>query len=284
MKRIILRWLAEHLDAPGLANLPIASVHFVALAALLAVAIGLWRVRREGLNLRMALFAIAAAGFGALWIGNWVALAFRPERIIDNPMTLVIFLDGGFSSIGAYAGATLCMAAALRLRRAPLWPYADALAPGLLIAAPIARLGCLWSGCDFGKVAPTLPWAMRYPRGTAAFRYLDKIGMVGAYQRVGLPMHPFPLYEALPLFLAGVVLLARPHLLGRAPGMRASGCAVLYCALRGLAEGFRAESKPLLGHLTALQALCILGVLLFGLMWWRLKRADSSPPTQGQVE
>lgn len=281
MKRIFLRWLAEATGEPTLALLGISSVHFVAFAALLAVALGLWRVRREQLNLKIALFAIAAAGFGALWIGNWVALAFRPERVLDNPMTLLIFLDGGFSSIGAYAGATLCMAVALRLRRAPLWPYADALAPGLLIAAPLARLGCLWSGCDFGKVAPALPWALRYPRGTAAFRYLDEIGMVGAYQRVGLPMHPYPLYEALPLLAAGLVLHFKPRLLGAATGQRAAGCAVLYCAGRGLAELFRADSKPLLGALTALQALCILGVVLFGLIWWRLGTTGPTPTPQG---
>ena len=285
MKRIILKWLAEVVGEPSLEYLAISSVHFVALAFVLTALYGLWRVRRSGLSVKTALLAIGAAGFGALWWGNWVALAFNPERVAKNPMTLVIFIDGGFSSIGAYAGATACLVLFLKYAGKPIWSYADALAPGLLLGSGLARLGCLWSGCDFGRVAPGLPWGIRYPRGTAAFRHLDDIGLVGAYQRVGLPMHPFPLYEAVPMLVAFVVLVIRPGLLGRVSGQTAAGCAVIYCLARLIAEIFRAHTPVVWGRFTVLQALCVVGIALFGAFWWNLrKQGESARPKHEELD
>jgi len=274
MRRTILTWLGELLGEPGLQFLAVSSVHFVALAFLIAATLGVWRARRANLSLKVTLLAIGAAGFGALWWGNWVALAFNPERVQANPMTLVILIEGGFSSIGAYAGASSCMVWTLRRFKQPFWPYADAMAPGLMVAAAVARLGCFWAGCDFGRLAVGLPWAVRYPRGTAAFRYLDEIGMVGGYQRVGLPMHPFPLYEALPVLALGLALLWRPRLLGSVTGQLTSGCAVIYCFVRMVAETFRADTPLMLGQVSVLQGLCAVGIVLFGTLWWRLRSVE----------
>lgn len=243
------------------------------ISGLIAMALGAWGVHRERLAWRPALVLMGAALIAGLFIGHWVALAFKPHQVLADPARLLILTRGGVCSLGVYGGAALGMALMAHLKRLPFWPYADAFAPGLLIAAAAARLSCIVHGCDFGHVATgALPWAVRYPRGTAAFAYLKHRGLVDAYRDVGAPMHPFPLYEALPVFVIGLTAALAPQAFGARPGQRAAGCAALYCGVRVLAESYRAVDQPLGGGLDALQALCAVGCAVFAGLWLSLRR------------
>ena len=81
---------------------------------------------------------------------------------------------------------------------------------GDLAAAPIggalalARIGCFLAGCDYGKVT-SVPWAVRFPAGSPAFRDQVAAGLLPADRAESLPVHPTQLYESL-LGIAMVVL------------------------------------------------------------------------------
>ncbi|MEO1270407.1 MAG: prolipoprotein diacylglyceryl transferase family protein [Myxococcota bacterium] len=247
-----------------------------ATSGVVAIVLGLGALWRERLDGRRGVMLMGAALFAGLYVGHWTALAFKPHRVFADPMSLLLLTRGGVCSLGVYGGAALGMAALARFNRWPFWRYADAFAPGLLVAAAIARTSCLLHGCDFGRVASsTLPWAIRYPRGTSAFRYLNTQGWVDAYRDVGVPMHPFPLYEAVPVLLVGLGVLWAPNILGERPGQRAAGCAALYCGIRAMAEHFRAVDTVMFGEVTVLQGLCMGGCALFTGYWIACARGDA---------
>jgi len=264
-------WLSEVFGVGWLSTLRISQWIVLALGAGTAILIGVHSMRRSSLDLRHGIFFIAAAVLGGMVFGHLVAVAFKPDRLIEDPWRAVIIFKGGISSFGVYGGAVVGAWALSRWRRRSLWPHADALAPGLLVGAAVARMGCLLSGCDFGRVASTLPWGVRYERGTPAFEHLERLNMVDPYRGVGLAMHPFPVYEALPVCLVGVAALVWPRVYGRLAGQRATACAGLYCIIRAGAESFRGGQNPtFLAGVTVIQWLCLATALAFLALWWHL--------------
>lgn len=259
---------------------PLPSWAVFTFSGALATALGMLMLRRAGLALRHGGGLILCSVVVGLLMGHLASVAYHPHWLIAEPWRLVILFKSGISSLGVYGGAVMGAALWSWLRRRPLWPYADALAPGLLIAAGMARFSCLIHGCDYGHVAANVPWAIRYSRDTPAFRWLLRHGMIDPYRDVGLPMHPFPLYEALPVMAVGAALLVWPYAFGRATGQRATAAAALYCAFRALAEHFRAQSIVLFDSVTVLQLVCILGAALFTALWWHLGRRQHTETAQ----
>lgn len=279
MEPLIAQTLARWLDAPWLAHVAVPQLAWLIGAGLLATTIAWWQARRDKLRfLWHGPAAIAAACVGGAFGGHWAWMLFEQVDVVAHPEKILLVTEGGFSSLGVYAGAVLGLLAYTRAAALPFWRFADAFAPGLLISAALARLSCLFKGCDFGRVAPGLPWAIRYPRGSKAFEYLEGLGLVGDYQRVGLPMHPFPLYEALPALVAGIAVIASPGLFGSGEGQRASGCAAAYCLARAVAEQFRGDALTLSIGVSVVQLLCLGAALTFIWFGWRLRAPREETP------
>ncbi|OIP31039.1 MAG: hypothetical protein AUK47_23410 [Deltaproteobacteria bacterium CG2_30_63_29] len=276
MRKLWLRELAEWTGIPALNSLSLSQHWIVLLAGLVATLFGLVAARRVGKSQLLLLFVVLAGCIGGALVGHWVDLAFRPSELMSHPLRLLLIASGGFSSLGVYAGATAAVVLFLRWRGESLLEIPDLLAPGLLVGAAIARMGCLFNGCDFGRVSGQAWLGLRYPRGTAAFSYLEDAGLVGAYHQVGLPMHPFPLYEAVPTLVLGLSAWFLPNLFGRGGGQRLAGCAIGYLAVRLVSEHYRADASPVVGGLTAMQLLCLLGIGIFGWLWLR-GRSSGSP-------
>ncbi len=147
---------------------------------------------------------ILAAVPGALVLGcgtayvRWLATGgagAHPDLELAGTGALVAF-------VGAYA---------LGCRRAglALVPAFDAVAPSIAVILLFSRLGCFIGGCDFGTPS-RLPWAMRFPIGTAAYHAQQGAGLIAPERLLSLPVHPTQLYEAaVGLFLV-VLVLARP--------------------------------------------------------------------------
>ncbi|MEZ4288722.1 MAG: prolipoprotein diacylglyceryl transferase [Polyangiales bacterium] len=140
--------------------------------------------------------------------------------------------SGGLVAYGGFIGGFLGSWVYLRMKKVPLAPWADLVAPTLGSGLMITRLGCYLYGCDYGKPlqddAPaflkhlgTFPkWDMttgpklacdQTINGSPAFQhhlyaYADK--MIGRTD--SLPVHPTQLYESLAglvLFVVGVWVL-----------------------------------------------------------------------------
>ena len=201
---------------------------------------------------------------GALVGGHLLYVLSQPKELAVDPLLLFRVLEGGKAVFGAFGGAVLLGWLYLRWRREPFLRYADAAVPASALGYGIVRVGCFLNGDDFGTVS-TVPWAVRFPKGTDAFlSHLEK-GWITAGSTTSLPVHPTQLYHvAVGLLL--FVILSRWK--GEWAGSRLTLALAGYGALRFVLEFFRGDAIPLLGPFDDSQLFC-LGFLLFaGLLWW----------------
>lgn len=94
-------------------------------------------------------------------------------------------------------GGILALAAGVplvcRSLRLPWRPFGDAVIGMAAVALVFIRFGCFLNGCCFGRLS-SLPWAMRFPRGSWVSWYHRTHGWIGADAAASLPVHPLQLY------------------------------------------------------------------------------------------
>ena len=198
----------------------------------------------------------------AIWLGErrWVARGGRPGQVGDiaiwavpfgivggrlyhvitdsgnyfgegnDPVTALYIWQGGLGIWGAIALGSLGAYIGARRAGVRFLPFADALAPGVVIAQAIGRWGNWFNQELFGRPT-TLPWALEIPdesRRPEGYRQFDTF-------------HPTFLYECLwNLGVAGLVLWADQRFRlghGRAFALYVAG----YCAGRGWIEYLRID-------------------------------------------
>lgn len=208
-----------------------------------------------------------ALGCGAEWLA-WLSGGGR------GPLPEIEI--AGFGAIGGlvFGDVLVARARGFSARRA-----LDVLAAPIGAMIAIARTGCFFAGCDFGK--PThAPWGLAYPTWTPAFRAQFDAGLIDATATRTLPVHPTQLYE---VALGLVILVAA--LVTRAPrraGDRFTAAMLTYAAGRLGIDVFRGD----LAHggalgLTATQALAL--ATTGAVIAWRLTAA-AHPPGRREEE
>lgn len=127
----------------------------------------------------------------------------HPREFVEHPMEMILS-RGGFTIYGGLIIGLLCGLWYCRSKRAPLATMLDAVAPGLILAYGIGRIGCQISGDgDWGIAAdmaakpdwlPTWLWAQTY-FGNIAGIPIDPPGV-----------YPTPIYESVMAFIAFAIL------------------------------------------------------------------------------
>lgn len=172
----------------------------IALAVLVLV---LWMVRevRRGANISYdTLFTLALIGIpsGIIFarllhiIDQWEFYSQNPGQIIGGE---------GLTIYGAILGAALGIWIYSRFSSSFRYGYvADLVAPGIILAQAIGRVGCTINGCCYG--APTsLPWGVVYTQPASIASSL------------GVATHPVVVYEIIfNLIVFGVLLKLRGRL------------------------------------------------------------------------
>jgi phosphatidylglycerol:prolipoprotein diacylglycerol transferase len=155
---------------------------------------------------------------------------------------------------------------------------ADAIVPATLVAVAIGYVGCFLAGCCFGDIAGShaqlaaladpqlrlqvqtvpalspdgLPWAVRFPAGSFAYRQQLALGLIEPGAVATLPVHPVQLYEsAAALLLCFGAVRLQPAFRGQ--GTLALATFAAYAALAFGLQFLRADSALVLGPLTATQ-------------------------------
>ena len=144
-------------------------------------------VTRAGLPQHAVDAAFAGIFGGLLGAKLWWTIEFFGTA----PLFSLLFSRGGLSWFGGFTFGLASGLLVIRLKRLPLLATLAAAAPGLAIGHAIGRIGCFMVGDDYGKVSD-LPWAVAFPEG-----------LPPTLARV----HPTQLYEAIPLFLIGALLI-----------------------------------------------------------------------------
>lgn len=110
-----------------------------------------------------------------------------------NPVDALKITNGGLGIWGAVVLGTLCVWVYLRLRKIPFAPFADAMAPGIILAQGIGRLGNYFNQELYGA-STDLPWGLEiYYRVNEAGQYAPLTG-TSTGQVIDV-VHPMFLYE-----------------------------------------------------------------------------------------
>ena len=168
-----------------------------------------YELKRKGLdpNLGNAITMIALiAGIGGskvlYLLENW-------SRTLADPLGN-IFSPSGLTFYGGFIAAALSIYFYLRKRKISFLVAADAVAPGLLLAYGIGRIGCHLAGDGDYGYPTTLPWGTDYSKGTyppsEAFRNIPEITSQypGGVVPDNVLCHPTPVYEFL---LCGIFVI-----------------------------------------------------------------------------
>ena len=149
------------------------------------------------------------------------------------PCTRALWLwEGGLSFHGGLVAALGWLLWRTRRLGPSTLSIADVLVPGLALAQAVARIGCWFAGCCYGK--PTTTFGLRLPEASVAFQDLLDRGLLPPGSDSTPPLHPVQLWDSLGhlvLCVALVLVLRRAHRPGRALVSYLAGHALLQIVL-----------------------------------------------------
>jgi prolipoprotein diacylglyceryl transferase len=235
------------------------TIHFYALCILVgvvtAIVIGRIRYSRQGGNpdeiTDVAIFAIPAGIIG----GRLYHVITSPQRYFGSdghPLDAFKIWDGGMGIWGAIALGTLVAFLIFRRdeRSLSFAEFADALAPALLVAQAIGRIGNWFNGELFG--GPTrLPWGLQIP---------IELRPVG-FERYAT-FHPTFLYEGLWSLICAYALIVLTKRWQTQPGNLFFAYIALYCLGRSGTEYLRIDPAQHILGLRLNEWVSLLGLIL----------------------
>jgi len=168
----------------------------------------------------------------------------------------------GLTIWGAVLGASLGVWIYFKASRFPAaGRFFDLIAPGILIAQIIGRIGCTVNGCCYGNICD-LPWGIIYTHPQS-------------YGPIGIPVHPTQVYEIIYNLIAlGILLSLRNKL--KPDGSLYLIYLSLYSVWR-VGVGFLRDGVPFLFGLHQAQVIAIIVLLIcLPLLIWRTRRITPS--------
>ncbi|MGA1863499.1 MAG: prolipoprotein diacylglyceryl transferase [bacterium] len=182
----------------------------------------------------------------------------NPSEFIASPLKIFMLWEGGLVFYGGIIGGILATVFFLKKYGLPFWKTMDVLAPPLVLAQAIGRLGCFMSGCCYGK--PTdLPWAVTFNNPcTIAMR--------------GVPLHPTQLYHSIANLIIFFILYFYVRKRKQFNGQVLSLYFCMYSMARFFLEFFRGDLKiHLIGPLNLTQGFSIVIFLIGIYLYLRLR-------------
>ncbi len=170
----------------------------VMIAALVATFVGVRFAKKEGLS-EVAILDMGIVAVIASIIGSRVfhILVEAPMYYWEDPVRVFYFWQGGFVSLGAFTGSIIGWIIYFKVKKLSVRRYLDL---GALCAPVIiffVRIGCLLTGCCYGK--PTdfpLHLVFTNPASTAYYYYPN------------VPLHASQIYNMLNAIIMFAVLYA----------------------------------------------------------------------------
>lgn len=204
-----------------------------------------------------------------LLLVEWRDFVSEPSRLLEADFLTA----AGVIWTGVLAGMGTLIFLAWR-GGMPVWRVVDAAIVPVPLAQAIGRVGCLLGGCCFGR--PTdLPWGLIYSNGDGH----ERTGVP-----LGIPLHPFPLYEALFSLLVMLPALLWLRRRQRFAGELALAYLVIYGTARLLLETTRGDAVRgvTAGGLSTSQIISLI-VIPLAIAAWLVKRrqppATAAEPT-----
>lgn len=186
----------------------------------------------------------------ALWCVIGGIIGARLVHVVDywdsymaNPLQILRVWEGGLAIWGGILGGTLTGWIYSRVRPMSLAPFADQVAPGLILAQAIGRIGDIING-EHISTATSLPWGVVYTNPASPGYGLP-------------PVHPAVAYELLmDLAILGLLLRLRGRL--RPDGALFMVYLALYSVGRFFLSFLRLDSNTVFLGLNQPQWICLI--------------------------
>jgi len=227
------------------------------MVALAIVVLVLWMMRETkrtvGLSSEPVLTGSLIALVSGLVVSKLLHVIDKWDYYVQNPGQI---LDpAGLTIYGAIIGAALGIGIYSKVSKFPFGHVFDLLAPGIILAQAVGRVGCTLNGCCYG-IATSLPWGVVYTH-EKSIAYTDSLALPP-----GMGLHPTHVYELIyDLIVFAVLFKLRGRL--KPEGSLALLYLILYSAWR-LGIGFLREGTPFVADLYQAQFLGII-VLAFAI-------------------
>jgi prolipoprotein diacylglyceryl transferase len=185
-----------------------------------------------------------------------------------DPLRALAIWEGGLGIWGAIALGGVGAWIACRRRGIPLPAFADALAPGLLVAQAIGRLGNWFNNELYGR-ATDLPWALTIYEWTGT---RAAVGPDGQPLVLGT-FHPTFLYELLWNLAAAAVVIWADRRFRLSHGRAFALYVALYCAGRLWIELLRTDPAETIGGIRLnVYTAVVVGLLAVAYLVWQRGR------------
>ncbi len=167
----------------------------VAMAILVLVLWTMWQVKKGAQITNDMIFTAALVGIpsGVIFsrllhvIDQWAYYQQNPGQVIGGE---------GLTAWGAVLGAAIGIWIYSRFGKFNFGYFADVLAPGIILAQAVGRVGCILNGCCYGEET-TVPWGFVYTHPDSLCP-------------LGVTVHPTQLYELIyNLIVFGVLFALR---------------------------------------------------------------------------
>jgi prolipoprotein diacylglyceryltransferase len=201
VRPIVVRWLEHYLSPDAASTLAPTWFMCVGIAGLVSLCVMLVLARRRGIESSTVASVMLWGYIAAVTAGIVVPMTIEAIEHLFATGHLQ-FRWAGMTSFWGYLAGAAAVAAVCKAEGVPVARKADLAAIPIGIALVFARLGCFMAGCDYGKVS-SLPWAVRFPAGSPAWRDQIHAGWIPAGRFESLPVHPTQLYEA----MLGIVIV-----------------------------------------------------------------------------
>ncbi|AIC47565.1 prolipoprotein diacylglyceryl transferase [Rhodoluna lacicola] len=249
-------------------------IHFYALCILTGMILAIWLADRRlvsrgatsGLALDIALWTIPIAVVGAriFHVLTHSGDYFYPGA--DLTAVLRIW-EGGIAIYGGLIGGAIGAWIGSNRAGIKFWSFADAVAPGILLAQAIGRWGNYFNQELFG-FETTLPWGLEIDPDNPAFP-------------PGLPadtlFHPTFLYESIWSLIGVAILLSLDKRLNLRWGTMFGAYLIYYSLGRLITENLRIDPSDIILGLRTNVWSAILGVLVGALIIYWQKRQHPGP-------
>jgi phosphatidylglycerol:prolipoprotein diacylglycerol transferase len=273
-----------HIPFPWAKNgsIPIFSYGFmIMLGFIFAILYGAWRARKEGEDPNHVLdIGIYAVVSGILGSRLFYYIEFYQKHFADRPWYVLFFIwEGGIVFYGGLIAGAATVLTYLKVKRLPVWKFADILACTIPVGLSFGRIGCFLNGCCWGQVDRTghALLALPFPKYSPAWSYHVEHGWIQPSASESLPVHCTQLYEwgGAWLIAAALFLFYRWH---RREGQVFAMLFILYGPVRYVIEGLRDHDPaermigssalwdPIAGNFMTKSQVVSLAVLLFGLV------------------
>ena len=259
------------IPSPSINELQLGSVtiRYYALFILVGIVLGLWltavRLKQRGVKPGVAIdIAIWAVPFGIIGGRVYHVLThlndyFAPE--VDWTTVFHIW-EGGLAIYGAIIFGALGAFIGAKMSGIKFLAFADALAPGILLAQAIGRWGNYFNVELFG-VPTTLPWGLEVPQNNPAY----PTGLPA-----GVLFHPTFLYESLWDLLGVFVLIWIGSKFNLQWGKLFATYLVYYSVGRAFIESIRIDPAAVVLGLRTNVWSAILGIAVGVFLFWYQSR------------